>query len=267
MGNTIITSESFNSETIYKIDKNLLGFTSTTATDRKYEPQTQNTFSFQFLFDRGQAAYLGAAANMQANELAGAKKDEFKVKEYSACLKQLNEVLNMSLQGLTSPTKTIGQIVIDFFNSQIKYAGKPTYSNANITFNTFIGLGTKNVLSAWSNICQNEETLEGGWARSLDPDNIDISGYNPDNPQKFLTDIFPKIGYKVDGYLLECARDGTIVNSWKYIGMWVSSFTPGTFTMAGANSPSQVTATITVDKIMQDNTNTILKSGNPLRQY
>ena len=49
-------------------------------------------------------------------------------------------------------------------------------------------------------------------------------------------------------------RDGSIVNQWKYIGMWVSAFTPGSYNMAGSSTPSQVTATITVDKIEQSDT-------------
>lgn len=33
--------------------------------------------------------------------------------------------------------------------------------------------------------------------------------------------------------------------------MWVKNFTPGNYNMAGSSTPSQVTATICVDKIEQ----------------
>lgn len=223
-----------------------LGFTSYTA--RMYEPQTQNTFAFEFLFDPGQVAYIATFANNMISPITGAEEIST---TFNKGLAQINEILNCATQQLTAPTKTIGQVIIDFFNSQIKYAGKPTYSNANITMNTLIGLGSKNVLAAWADICLNERTLAGGWART-EP------GYTPPvqgdmEATVYMDTIFSHIGYKVDGMLLECARDGSIVNSWKYIGMWVSSFTPGSYNMAGSNTPSQVTATITVDKIEQAN--------------
>lgn len=222
-----------------------LGITS--YTKRMYEPQTQNTFSFEFLFDPAQVAYIATFANNQISPITGA--EEIDAVNYSRGLSQINDILNSSMQSLNSPTKTVAQIVIDFFNTQIKYAGKPTYSNANITLNTLIGLGSKNVLAAWSDICLNDRTLAGGWARTEPGYQVPSRGSM--SADDYLNTLFSHIGYKVDGVLLECARDGTIVNSWKYIGMWVQTFTPGSYNMAGSSSPSQVTATITVDKIEQ----------------
>lgn len=241
MGTQITFDSGDNS--IAKVNK--LGITS--YDQRKYEPQTQNTFSFQFLFDPGQVAYIATAANIQASSITGA--ETIDATNYANGLAQINEILNSSMQGITSPTKTIAQIVIDFFNTQVKFAGKPTYSDANITLNTLIGLGSKNVLSAWSDICLNDRTLAGGWART-EP-NFSVPSRGGMTASQYLDVLFSHIGYKVDGILLECARDGTIVNQWDYIGMWVSRFTPGSYTMAGASTPSQVTATITVDKIQQ----------------
>ena len=224
-----------------------LGFDSYTARERKYEPQTQNTFAFQFLFDKAQVAYIARFANnlIGSTDVTGYEKIST---EYDIGLKQINNILNESIQGIQSPTKTVGQIVIDWFNTQVKYAGKPTYSNANITFNTFIGLGTKNVLAGWNDLCMSERTNAGGWARSLS--NIDLPN-NDLSTEEYLNELFPKVGYKVDGNLLECARDGSIVNAWKYVGMWINTFTPGNYAMSGSNSPSQISASITVDKIMQ----------------
>lgn len=238
-----------------------LGFTSETARERKYEPQTQNTFSFQFLFDEGQVAYIATQANKLISNMVGGEK--IAADNYHRGLSQINDALNASIQGLTSPTKTIGTILVDFFNTQVKYAGKPTYNTANINFNTFIGLGTKNILSAWAELAQSERNQEGGWARSLDLGAAGIAlPQNNGDDNQYLDALFPLIGYKCDGLLLECARDGTIVNAWDYIGMWVSAFTPGSFTMAGANSPSQVSATITVDKIKQSDTQILTSKIN-----
>lgn len=245
---TNITFDNSNSK-LAKV--NNLGFTSYSA--RKFEPQTQNTFSFEFLFDAAQVAYIATYANNQISPITGA--EEIDAANYARGLAQINEILNSSTQNLSAPTKNIGQITIDFFNSQIKFAGKPTYTNASFTFNTLIGLGSKNVLAAWADICLSERTLAGGWART-EP------GYSPPprgrlSSDQYLNNLFSHIGYKVDGLLLECARDGSIINSFKYIGMWVSSFTPGTYSMSGSNSPSQVSATITVDKIEQSDINYI----------
>lgn len=225
-----------------------LGFSSYSS--RQYEPQTQNTFAFEFFFDAGQVKYISTFAN----KMGGLGADVTGKKNFSTDfldgLSDINEVLNSSMQQFNSPTKTIGQVVIDYFNSQIKFAGKPTFSNANITLNTLIGLGSKNVLAGWADICLNDRNLKGGWARSVD--NIKTKASEITGTDDYVLDaLFPYIGYKVDGRLLECARDGTIVNAWDYIGMWVSTFTPGNFNMAGSSSTAQVSATITVDRIVQ----------------
>lgn len=222
-----------------------LGFTSYSA--RKFEPQTQNTFSFEFLFDPAQVAYIATYANRQISPITGA--EAIDGANYSRGLSQINEILNSSLQQANAPTKSIGQITIDYFNSQIKFAGKPTYNNASFTLNTLIGLGSKHVLAAWADICLSERTLAGGWARTEPNYNPPVQGNMSD--EQYLNKLFSHIGYKVDGVLLECARDGTIVSSWSYIGMWVSAFTPGNYNMSGANTPSQISATITVDQIKQ----------------
>lgn len=241
---TQITFDS-SDQSIAKVNK--LGITS--YDQRKYEPQTQNTFSFQFLFDPGQVAYIATAANIQTSSITGS--EPIDAQNYANGLAQINEILNSSMQAIGSPTKNVAQIVIDFFNTQVKFAGKPTYSNASITLNTLIGLGSKNVLSAWSDICLNDRSLAGGWART-EP-NYSVPQRGGLTADQYLDTLFSHIGYKCDGILLECARDGTIVNQWDYIGMWLSAFTPGSYTMAGASSPSQVTATIVVDKIQQSN--------------
>ena len=61
MGTQITFDSGDNS--IAKVNK--LGITS--YDQRKYEPQTQNTFSFQFLFDPGQVAYIATASNIPAS--------------------------------------------------------------------------------------------------------------------------------------------------------------------------------------------------------
>lgn len=236
-----------NNSKLVKVNK--LGITS--YTERKYEPQTQNTFAFEFLFDEAQVAYIATFANNQISPITGAELID--ANNYSRGLSQINEILNSSMQNLNSPTKSIQQIIIDFFNTQIKFAGKPTYNNASITLNTFIGLGSKNVLAGWADICLNERTLAGGWARTEPGYQVPPRG--DETASRYLDTLFSHVGYKCDGLLLECARDGTIVNQWKYIGMWVQTFTPGSYNMAGSSSPSQVQATITVDKIEQADVN------------
>nr|DAO15266.1 MAG TPA: baseplate wedge protein [Caudoviricetes sp.] len=255
---TIIT---YNSDNVGKVNK--LGITSQEHRNRAYEPQTQNTFTFQFLFDPGQVAYIATLANKTLSPFANNNDSLLIDTDYNKGLASINNILNHSLQSITSPTKNIGQIVIDFFNTQVKFAGKPTYTNANITLNTLIGLGSKNVLAAWADMCLSEKTLAGGWARSLQSTvNGSFNQQGGMSDDEYLNYLFPLIGYKCDGLLLECARDGTVVNQWEYIGMWISSFTPGSYTMAGANTPSQVTGTITVDLIKQSDTSFVKSNVN-----
>lgn len=238
---TVLVNESTTNKGVWEVTN--LGKTS--YANRKYEPQTQNTFAFQFLFDEGQVEYIRRKANRYVSPISGKKIDET---SYANALSDINEILNHSMQSINSPQKNVASIVIDFFNSQIKYAGKPTYDNATITLNTLVGLGTKNILAAWSDICMDDATLKGGWART---DTDKIKTLNLRNLSD--SELLRYIGYKVDGRLLECARDGTVLNQWDYVGMWLSRFTPGNYNMAGANSPSQVSGTIVVDKIQASN--------------
>jgi len=232
----------------------------TTYASRDYEPQTQNTFAFQLNFDKLQAGYIAARANAYKSPILFDKSNNLSTDDYMKALSGINEYLNRSLQSVGSPTKNIAQIVIDHFNSQIKFAGKPTYGTANITINTLVGLNTKNIFSAWSELCLNDRNLRGNWARS-NPNMVEQAGafnsavrytrYLYENNNTAAADwITSNIGYKCDCKLLECARDGSIINAWDYLGVWVSAFTPGSYNMAGSSSPSQITATLTVDQIM-----------------
>ena len=251
---------------------NDLGRNFTTSAGREYEPQTQNTYAFQWLFDPYQVEWIARRVGTRklaifgsnssitlysANSTANNKiaKSDLNAR-YNQNLSIINHVLNNSMQSLNSPTKSAQSIILDYFNAQVKFAGKPTFDNAQITFNTLVGLGTKNILEAWSSMVLDETTLRGGWGRSVNGTGITsidpVNGlYDANSELPDLSDekLFAKLGYKVDGILLECARDGTIINQWDYIGMWISSFNAGNFTMAGSNTPSQISATITVDLI------------------
>ena len=236
-----------------------LGQNFTSYAGREYEPQTQNTFAFQWLFDEYQVEWIArrvggenggfkpgiVGANDNLNIVPVGYGSGKILDQYSQNLSVINHVLNNSMQSLTSPTKSVAAIVIDYFNAQVKFAGKPTFNNASITFNTLIGLRTKNILEAWSSLVQDETTLRGGWARSVGSENANASTLSALDDQQ----LYSRTGYKVDGILLECARDGTIINQWDYVGMWISDFTPGSYNMSGSNTPSQVSATITVDMI------------------
>ena len=80
---TNITFDAKNNK-LAKVNK--LGITSYTA--RKYEPQTQNTFSFEFLFDPAQVAYIATFANNQISPITGA--EEIDAQNYSRGLSQIN---------------------------------------------------------------------------------------------------------------------------------------------------------------------------------
>ena len=105
---TLISVSDINAN-VLKVNK--LGITS--YTERKNEPQTQNTFSFQFLFDPGQVAYIATAANKQISPIAGATEISTK---HSEGLAQINDILCSTMQQLSSPTKTIATIVLNSIN-------------------------------------------------------------------------------------------------------------------------------------------------------
>lgn len=190
------------------------------ANKRAFEPQTTNNYDFQIVFDEAQKAYINSYFNSvglpsetgHAGTSLGAGTD-------------ISERLSVSLRSFSAPDVSLGRINVPYQNTALKFAGKPEYGDASISFQSFIGARSKQILKAWFNLGYNSENEEGGFAYSY--------GGDP--------------GYKCEGYLMETARNGLVVASWRLIGCWLTSFGLGAFDAEGGHQ--MINGTLSCDSI------------------
>ena len=125
--------------------------------------------------------------------------------------------------GICRITKAGSMVVngqsVNYGNSVMKAAGKPTFSDGTLVVNDFIGADTKSVLMAWQNLSYNVRTDKVG--RMAD--------------------------YKKNCYLQEYTPDWQLVRTWRLIGCWVSGLSEDQFSHDSSDKKT-ISATITFDK-------------------
>lgn len=190
------------------------------ANTRAFEPQTTNNYDFQVIFDEAQKAYIQNYFNkVDLPDSTGHKGTVLSTNS------TLTEKLSVSLRSFNAPEISLNRIVVPYQNNGLKFAGKPEYGDASVSFQSFIGARTKQILKAWFNLGYDSETEEGGFAYTY--------GNEP--------------GYKCDGYLVETARNGLVVASWKLVGCWLISFGLGSFDAEGGQQ--LINGTLSCDRI------------------
>lgn len=71
-------------------------------------------------------------------------------------------VLHFSVVSSSLPMFTQNIISVNYGNSVMKAAGKPTFSDGTLVVNDYIGADTKSVLMAWQNLSYNVRTDKVG---------------------------------------------------------------------------------------------------------
>lgn len=196
------------------------------ANTRAFEPQTTNNYDFQITFDAAQKAYI----NRYINEV-GLPDETGHAGTPLGTGSEISERLSVSLRSFSAPEVSLGRIVVPFQNNGLKFAGKPEYGDASVSFQSFIGARSKQILKAWFNLGYDSTTEEGGFAYTFP-----VGSNNADNA-----------GYKCEGYLLETARNGLVVASWRLVGCWLMSFGLGTFDAEGGHQ--MISGTLSCDSI------------------
>lgn len=143
-----------------------------------FEVQRGNNFEF-------------VITNINDIRRAGAAADDSTAKFSNA-----EEILTLSVAGAPVPHFTQEPIKLRRGNSEIKYAGVPTFNSGKIVFNDFVGAETKDILMAWQNLSYNVEDETVGCLMHRN--------------------------YKRDCYLIEYAPDYHKVRTWKLFGCWIS---------------------------------------------
>ena len=109
--------------------------------------------------------------------------------------------LELSVKASSVPHYEIEKVSINRGNSQMHFAGKPSFKDGSITVHDYIGAHTKEILLAWQRQAYNVETQKVGLAND----------------------------YKIDATLYELTPDYQIIREWTLVGCWVSAISEGNY--------------------------------------
>lgn len=129
-----------------------------------------------------------------------------------------SECLRLSVVKSSIPFFKQEVITLDRGNSQIKFAGKPTFNSGTLVINDFIGANPKSILMAWQNLSYNVQTEKVGLAKD----------------------------YKINCTLIEYTPSYEPVRYWELTGCWISELSEDDSNMEESGK-KQVTATIEYD--------------------
>ena len=167
-----------------------------------YEPQRSNTFKFYASGLKGILTETGFLATTDASE---------------------EQALELSVKASSVPHFGIEPLTINRGNSQMKFAGKPTFDDGQITVHDYIGAHTKEILLAWQRKAYDARTEKVGLAND----------------------------YKRDCYLLEYTPDFQLVRTWVLRGCWVSKITEQNYDQDSTDART-IDVTIVYDKAYID---------------
>ena len=128
------------------------------------------------------------------------------------------EALELSVKASSVPHFDIEPLTISRGNNQMKFAGKPTFKDGQITIHEYIGTYAKDILLAWQRHAYDARTGKIGLAAD----------------------------YKRTATFYELTPDYQIIRSWKMYGGWGSSMSEGNYDHDSSEART-VDATIVYD--------------------
>ncbi len=165
-----------------------------------YEPQRTNNYEVQIIGLEGIKDMRGRSISQSST--AG-------------------DIITLSTASFEAPSISVDPITVRYGNSSIKYAGVPSFGDASIVINDYIGLNTEKILTAW-------------YGQVYNP--IDeIIGYATD--------------YKRRAYLIEYDTKYVQARSWIMEGVWPQNLNLGSYSAEGG-SQRQITMTLIYDRLI-----------------
>lgn len=180
-----------------------------------YEPSRNNAFEF--------------VVNSRINTLvqAGAK-----LPSDSTWITGVQDVIKLSVSEATVPHFELGVIEIKRGNSTMKFAGTPTFNEASIKCNDYVGAKTKAVLLAWQRL-----------AYDVTKDVVNVA-----------------TNYKFDCQLVEYTTDySRVIRTWTLKNCWVRTLSEGSFTHE-SNDKRSIDVTIVYDRAIPEES--VIKTTN-----
>lgn len=150
--------------------------------------------------------------------LDGIPRVGFTAQDKNLRIKNAQEIVRLSVTSASVPSFSQDPIRIKRGNSELKYAGTPSFSSGQIVCNDYIGEDTSAVLHAWQSLSYNVYTEKVGHASD----------------------------YKMDCYLVMYSPDYREVRRWKLYGCWISNITESEMDSEN-NGVHRITATIEYD--------------------
>ena len=130
------------------------------------------------------------------------------------------ETLILSTVSVGEIATDVGIIEIPYGNTKVKFAGLPSFSNADIVHNDYIGKATERIIAAWHGVVFNPNTEKIGRATE----------------------------YKKLALLIETAPDGSSAREWRLEGVWPKSVRYGNYSYDGNGTVRQITMTLAYDR-------------------
>lgn len=187
-------------------------------TPELYEIQRRNNFELSVIFSpssgNGSADYKAMTAKNSASLRRwdadnGVSGDKSKNYIADAAVK-----LRLSVSSCTVPNFTQDVIKIRRGNTEVKFAGVPTWGDGTIVCNDYIGAGTYDILASWQALAYNQKTERVGLVED----------------------------YKRNAVLTEFTPDYQPVRRWVIHGMWISGLSSDSFDY---ESNGKMTASVT----------------------
>jgi len=131
--------------------------------------------------------------------------------------------IGLSINGISGLTFTCTIGEIPYQNVKIKYIQAAEFDDVTMEIRDFIDQDIAGKLYTWF-----------------------AQGYNPENDQ-----IGTPADYKADGTLIEHDPKGGNERKWTLRGCFISSFSPGDFSMESQGEQVMINATLSVDKVLR----------------
>lgn len=126
--------------------------------------------------------------------------------EASDLIQDAQKVIELTVIKCSIPHFSVEILKTRRGNSEIKFAGTPSFDSGTITCEDYVGLGTKEVLQAWQALTYDVISDKGGRAG----DWVDDEGISHQ-------------GYKKNCTLIEYTQDHQIIRSWELVGCFIVS--------------------------------------------
>ena len=131
------------------------------------------------------------------------------------------DLIVMSLVSFALPNESNEEVEMPFQNERRWVAGKASVDSATLTVRDFVDKETRKAIMRWRQKVWDKATGKVGLAKN----------------------------YKLTGYAILHAPDGSAVRIAKLIGAWPQAVTPGTLDY-NTNDPVQIEVTLRVDKLI-----------------